>query len=435
MVNWKPATVFLALYLLTSVLYTTRNLLHVAQEIILATSSSLITSIPWSSSNEIPVVDFDASLVEPAQRILQLKSSHSSDVPPFFMPEALLLSKAFSQSLQPSKIYPYFYRATTSFDQDDITVTTLITRNRLKVFRELVLNYDGPISVTVHINDEPQEVQDFLQDLHQLQLSTPRMYQLVDVHVVLDSFDRQFNTWRNIARFFARTDYVMMLDVDFFVCTDFRSAIRASAPVMKMLAEGRSAFVIPAFEYTAAHDQSPPLDTFPRDKQSLVKAVNEEQIGMFHASWPVGHNSTDYSRYYNASEGEVYKVTQYQASYEPYVVFKKTDPPWCDERFVGYGGNKAACLFEMYLSGVSYYVLSDHFLIHQGHPYEETARKNERKMNRKLYQDFKLETCLRYIKAYHESGILNSTVGFNLQQECKKIGGLSKTMYQMIKDD
>lgn len=49
---------------------------------------------------------------------------------------------------------------------------------------------------------------------------------------------------------------------------------------------------------------------------------------MFHASWPVGHNSTDYSRYYNASEGEVYKVTQYQASYEPYVVFKKTDPPW-----------------------------------------------------------------------------------------------------------
>lgn len=41
--------------------------------------------------------------------------------------------------------------------------------------------------------------------------------------------------------------------------------------------------------------------------------------------------------------------------------------------------------------------------------------------------------CLwgRYIKAYHESGILNSTVGFNLQQECKKISGLSKTMYQV----
>lgn len=49
----------------------------------------------------------------------------------------------------------------------------------------------------------------------------------------------------------------------------------------------------------------------------------------------------------------------------------------CDERFVGYGGNKAACLFEMYLSGMSFYVLSDHFLIHQNHLYEENARKNE----------------------------------------------------------
>ena len=49
----------------------------------------------------------------------------------------------------------------------------------------------------------------------------------------------------------------------------------------------------------------------------------------------------------------------------------------CDERFVGYGGNKAACLFEMYLSGISFYVLSDHFLVHQNHLYEEAARKHE----------------------------------------------------------
>ena len=49
----------------------------------------------------------------------------------------------------------------------------------------------------------------------------------------------------------------------------------------------------------------------------------------------------------------------------------------CDERFVGYGGNKAACLFEMYLSGVSFHVLADHFIIHQNHLYQETIRKNE----------------------------------------------------------
>ena len=128
----------------------------------------------------------------------------------------------------------------------------------------------------------------------------------------------------------------------------------------------------------------------------------------------------------------MYKVDHYQSAYEPYVITSK-HVSWsvpfhfsrvypniltpldnrCDERFAGYGANKAACLFEMYLSGVSYYVLSDHFLIHQSHKYEEQARKEEvrvfvtqirqfphiiqRKSNRKLYADFKEESCLRYV--------------------------------------
>jgi glycosyltransferase-like protein LARGE len=118
---------------------------------------------------------------------------------------------------------------------------------------------------------------------------------------------------------------------------------------------------------------------------------------MFHGIWPPGHNSTDYDRFYSTKPGEVYKVTQFQSYYEPYTIFRKDGPPWCasmsfrcvlcfaerrvgircDERFIGYGGNKAACLFEMYLSGMSFHVLSDHFIIHQNHLYEENARKNE----------------------------------------------------------
>ena len=88
----------------------------------------------------------------------------------------------------------------------------------------------------------------------------------VDVHLIIDLFDRQFNTWRNIARLFARTDYVMMLDVDFVVCTDFRRSLRESQAVMNKLKDGASAFVIPAFEYVKFEDG---LDqsTFPKDKQ------------------------------------------------------------------------------------------------------------------------------------------------------------------------
>lgn len=60
----------------------------------------------------------------------------------------------------------------------------------------------------------------------------------------------------------------------------------------------------------------------------------------------------------------------------------------CDERFVGYGGNKAACIFEMHLSGIDFYVLSDHFIVHQNHMYEEVARKQEVSSNYLFACDF-----------------------------------------------
>lgn len=49
----------------------------------------------------------------------------------------------------------------------------------------------------------------------------------------------------------------------------------------------------------------------------------------------------------------------------------------CDERFVGYGSNKAACLYEIYLSGAEFWVLPYDFLIHQRHPYPENDRRVE----------------------------------------------------------
>ena len=138
----------------------------------------------------------------------------------------------------------------------------------------------------------------------------------------------------------------------------------------------------------------------------------------------------------------------------------------CDERFTGYGGNKAACLFEMYLSGISFYVLSDHFLIHQSHLYEEEARRSEvsvaylrlnatnilatkRKYNRRIHSDFKEETCLRYVhnfrlaclywhdiwrylKRFSDQGILNTTRTSNAKEECKKIKGIGKIVMQVM---
>ena len=62
---------------------------------------------------------------------------------PITVNERTVVSKAFSSSMRPSNVFPYFYRASGSFNRDDITVTTLITSNRFEVFARLVEKYRG----------------------------------------------------------------------------------------------------------------------------------------------------------------------------------------------------------------------------------------------------------------------------------------------------
>jgi hypothetical protein len=57
--------------------------------------------------------------------------------------EETFLSKAFSRSMRPSKIIPYYYRAVGRTDTDDVTIATLVTSNRFSVFAQLVENYKG----------------------------------------------------------------------------------------------------------------------------------------------------------------------------------------------------------------------------------------------------------------------------------------------------
>jgi len=320
----------------------------------------------------------------------------------------------------------------------------------------------------------------------------------VDVHLVIDSFDRQFNMWRNVARLFARTDYVMMLDVDFYICTDIRSAVRGNQAIMAKLRDGLAAIVIPAFEYVKYSDGMDPA-VFPRGKQvrrfTCRREVRLCSRRIFRLCWvsrsqsksgcftPLGHlattalttrNSTRHLREtcirsHNISPHMNHMLSSSEMDHHgvyPICLLNCHETSRrCDERFVGYGGNKAACHFEMYISGISYFVLSDHFIIHQNHRYEEVARKNEvrflfrlchslldttvfyvfqRRHNRRVYLDFKEETCLRsapfcsihssnptfffrrYLKKYQDQNLLNTPRASNAQQECKNIKRVAK---------
>lgn len=69
---------------------------------------------------------------------------------PLSISEDHFLSLSFSSSLQPSKVIPYYYRASDpdrlDFNKQDITITTLVTSNRFTVFERLVERYQGKIT-------------------------------------------------------------------------------------------------------------------------------------------------------------------------------------------------------------------------------------------------------------------------------------------------
>ncbi|OAD79905.1 glycosyltransferase family 49 protein, partial [Phycomyces blakesleeanus NRRL 1555(-)] len=338
------------------------------------------------------------------------------------MPEELMLGKVFSDAMGPSKVIPYYFKAEeTNIDSEEVTIATLVTQNRFKVLGRLASHYKGPVSVAIHVNDDDSK-QEILSELHKLYEENEDMRRYVDLHLVVDKFDRQFNMWRNVAKFFARTDYIMMLDVDFHLCTDFRKALKREPKLMEELRSGRGAIVVPAFEFIEEKDGED-WRKFPTTKEELVDIVATDKIDMFHRSWKRGHGSTDYPRWYESTTP--YKVTDYNYSYEPYVIFKKEGTPWCDERFVGYGANKAACLYEIYLSGIDYWVLPGDFLIHQTHHYMEETRAKERKYNKKLYDYYREEVCLRYSRIMIAAGQWDMPAAENVRRECAKIKGFN----------
>ncbi|GJJ70213.1 hypothetical protein EMPS_02562 [Entomortierella parvispora] len=387
-----------------------------------------------SSSSSGTVQDIRPRMVsEPSQAIFEVDSIVYSDQivewktsekhPDHKVDEDVVIHKVFANAMQPSKVLPYYFKAAQDFDPESVTITTLITFDRYPVFSKLVTNYQGPISVSIHINDD-EDRDENLAKLHDMYNSNPYMKEFVDVHVVVDKFNRQFNMWRNVARFFARSNYFMMLDVDFHICTNLQQHLSLDPEARRVMKEGK-AVVLPAFEYVNQEDGED-SSTFPKDKETLIKLVKEKKITTFHDFFPKGHNGTNYELWYQTDQ--VYKVTSYQHSYEPYIILRKEGTPWCDERFVGYGANKAACLFEIYISGVDYYVLPKDFLIHQSHPYKEETRKQERKYNRKLYQNFQEEACFRYSRSFVQANQWDQPKSNNLKEQCNKIKGFKQAM-------
>lgn len=101
-----------------------------------------------------PRITFPSNItVQQAEEFLWSNFSLSGQ--PSLVPWDPTLSRAFPRLMHPSRIIPFYYRATGNFENDDITITTLISSDRFLVFRNLVRRYKGVLIPTVCSADTP----------------------------------------------------------------------------------------------------------------------------------------------------------------------------------------------------------------------------------------------------------------------------------------
>ena len=247
-------------------------------------------------------------------------------------------------------VYRHKARKVTPQPTGDVTWVTQMTTDRLGIFKTMLERWSGPVSVALYSQDVARDVKDIEPFLDR-----------VDFHIVGASQGLYpVNTLRNVALNNARTDFVILADVDFVPAEGSYEA--AKAFVADLIAGGRHAekkvYVLPAFEIDGA-DQ-----TVPKDFEALQKMGPRIHQVHIDKGRDIAHKYTDYARWMRATSP--YKAA-YQFPYEPYVLAPRFIPRY-DVRFFGYGNDKASHNYELNAAGFEFFVLPRQFVVHVSHP-------------------------------------------------------------------
>ncbi|KAF9924518.1 hypothetical protein FBU30_005538 [Linnemannia zychae] len=360
---------------------------------------------------------------------------------------SVILSKmfAFSTPDVTDNIQPFFVRSEANPRTDEITLATFVPQDDLSELIRLVEHFPGPISAVLHIDhpsDEPG-ASNPISRLHTMRASNPKIRNQVDIHLITTpqthrrplstTVQQQSNLHRNLARFFARTDFVLLLDADGSLpATDISKSFRDYPQWMEKLRTG-NVFVVPGFNVSMASETGAPstledeetttsvapvlkYNQLPREKQSLLTFVHDGKVVLSEKTWKRTIRNVDFNTW--ATQTRLSAIQNYDPFFGPSVVMRRDKMLWCPERF---GNNQAACLFELYLSGADFWVLPNDFTIHSGQRKEPEISERERTINTRLYQKFHEESCLKHARAFYAAGEWDSDRARHCRISCQKV--------------
>ncbi len=301
------------------------------------------------------------------------------------------------------RTHPFYigYEYLRAADDNDVTLVTQLSMDRLQILEPLCIHWEGPLSISLYLSDsETQYIMQYLQ-----RSETLRRRINLALHIVYkDGSLYPVNYLRNVALDNVRTPYVFLSDADFLPMPDLYLYLREAIRVLGMSAKQR-VLVVPAFE-TLRYK----LD-FPDNKAELLSLLAEGSVSTFrYQEWPQGHAPTNYDHWMTAELP--YKVN-WAPDFEPYIVVSRYVTRY-DTRFVGFGWNKVSHVMELDAQGYEFVVLPDAFSIHMPHaPSQDIAGFRSNKRYRDCLQVLKREFQHELEAKYGQPAVnfISETVG------------------------
>ena len=200
------------------------------------------------------------------------------------------------------------------------------------------------------------------------------------------------NALRNLALAAARTELLLLVDVDQVPSEGLAAALAERGPMLaEALLSSRTALVVPAFE---------PVGSFPGEDLTLPHLGSWRREGAVTtfgaATYPPGHGRTDETGWLKMALGEEptpldprdWPRCTYAEGYEPYLILGRVGAPPFDERYEGYGRNKIAWVRHLDALGFGLHACPFGYLMHQPHaPSAALGEFKARRMDKILALD------------------------------------------------
>ncbi|KYQ89627.1 putative glycosyltransferase [Tieghemostelium lacteum] len=257
------------------------------------------------------------------------------------------------------KKVPFAYGPNVDRDVGDVTLITQLSIERLERLAMMADKWRGPISAAIYIR-EPEEVL-MVEGLVKNSLSVS-MY--VDIHLLYANHTRYpVNNLRNLAIRNSKTDWVLLIDVDFI------TPLHAHQYLVDLIRDQNTpsndlvSYVIPSLSSDLHRYR------IPDSKEELVETIKNHTIFQSNTGFcKKCHGPTNYDKWTSLkANGEIYQA-EYTWIYEPFLLYRKSQINDYDERLKGYGWDKNTHTFGMACQGFRFMVLPNVWIVHMNHP-------------------------------------------------------------------